>query len=90
MLWCFAVSIFLGFVHSQRQTGDCFRDDPDAGVDRGKLDRGVCVDRFPGAAGAEVEGWRGADAVLGLVPRTEQSGKWISHFVHFLLTVSIR
>ena len=84
MLCCFAVSVFLSFVHSQRQAGDCFRDDPDTGVDRGKLDCGVCVDWFPGAAGAEVEGWRGADAVLGLIPRTEQGGKWIPHILSIL------
>ena len=79
MLCCLAVSVFLGFVHSQRQAGDCFRDNPDAGVDRRKLDRGIRVDRLPGTAGAEVEGWRGADAVLGLIPRSEQGSEGIFH-----------
>ena len=90
MLCCFAVSVFLSFLHSQRQAGDCFRDDPDTGVDRGKLDCGVCVDWFPRDAGAEVEGWRGADAVLVLIPRTEQPSKRILHAVSSIKRRTLR
>ncbi len=82
-----AVPVFLSFVHSQRQAGDCFRDDPDTSVDCGKLDRCVCVDRFPGAAGAEVECWRGANAAPGLIPRPEQGGEWVLH-EGFILSLS--
>ena len=45
--------------------------------------RAICrgIDRFAGTAGAEVEGRSSADAILGLVPRTEETGKWILHVV---------
>ena len=85
-----AEQIFFGFVHSQWQTGDCFRDSPDTSVDRGKLDRGVCVDRFSRTAGTEVEGWCGADAVLGLIPRTEQTGERILHAVPSIKRRAVR
>lgn len=78
-------------LHAQRQAGHRLRDNPDAGVHRGKLNGRLRGDGFPGAAGAEVEHGRGADAVLGLVPRTEQPGKGIFHSVllkfRFLMTL---
>ena len=85
-----AEQIFFGFVHSQWQTGDCFRDSPDTSVDRGKLNRSACVDRLSRAACAEVEGWRGTDAVLGLIPRTEQPSKRILHAVSFIKRRTLR
>ena len=85
-----AEQIFFGFVHSQWQTGDCFRDSPDTSVDRGKLNRSACVDRLSRAACAEVEGWRGTDAVLGLIPRTEQPSKRILHAVSSIKRRTLR
>ena len=85
-----AEQIFFGFVHSQWQTGDCFRDNPDTSVDRGKLNRSACVDRLSRAACAEVEGWRGTDAVLGLIPRTEQPSKRILHAVSSIKRRTLR
>ena len=77
MLCCLTVSILFSFIHSQRQTGDCFRYNPDAGINRGKLDCCIRVDRLSGTAGPEVEGRRGANAILGLIPCTEKCGEWI-------------
>ena len=86
MLGCLAVAVILGFIHSQRQAGDSFRDDPDTSIYCGKLDRSVGVDRFPRTTGAEVESRSGADTVTGLVPRTKKGGEWISHENHSLKT----
>ena len=86
MLRCLTVSILFSFIHSQRQAGDCFRDHPDTGVHSRKLDRCASVDGLSGSAGAEVEGRRSADAVLGLVPRTEQGGEGI-FYAEFILSL---
>ena len=79
MIQRLSVPVILGFIHPQWQTGDSFRDDPDAGIDRRKLDGGLGIDCFASATGAELKGRRGADAVLGLIPRTEQGGEGIFH-----------
>lgn len=86
MLGCLAVSVFLGFIYTKRQTGNRFQDHPDAGVHRGKLDRCLGIDRFTCAAGVKVEHRSSADAVAGLVPRTEQSGEGI-FYAEFLLSL---
>ena len=75
----FAVTLFLGFIDTERQAGDGLRDHANTGINRGKLDRCLCIDCLSGTAGAEVKGWCGADIVLGLVPSTEQGCEGIFH-----------
>ena len=77
----FQVAVVRRLIYTQRQTGHRFRDYPDTGVHRGKLNGCLRGDGFACAAGAEVEHRGGTDAVTGLVPRTEETGKWILHVV---------
>ena len=79
MLSGLAVTVLLGFIYTQRQAGDRFRDHSDTGIHRGKLDRCLSIDRLAGTAGAEVEGRSGTDAVLRLIPSTEQRGEGVFH-----------
>jgi len=66
-------------VHSEGETGHRFCDNPDAGVDRGELDRGLRIDGFAGPACTEVEGWGCADGVLGLVTSAKKAGEGVFH-----------
>nr|DAT78382.1 MAG TPA: hypothetical protein [Caudoviricetes sp.] len=75
----FQVAVVRRLIYTQRQTGHRFRDYPDTGVHRGKLNGCLRGDGFACAAGAEVEHRSGTDAVAGLVPRTEQCREGVSH-----------
>ena len=84
MLGRLAVTFPCSLVHAQRQAGHRLGDHADAGVYRGELDSRGGVYRFPGAAGAEVEGRRGAHGIPGLVPGAEQRGEWVFHIQQIL------
>ena len=75
----FQVAVIRRLIHTQRQAGHRFRDYPDTGVHRRKLNGRLGGDGFACAAGTEVEHRSGADTVTGLVPRTEQCSEGIFH-----------
>ena len=82
MVSSFQVAVVRRLIHTQRQAGHSLGDDPHACVHRGKLNGRVGGDGFARDAAAKVKHRSGADAVAGLVPRTEQCSEGIFHVVY--------